>query len=68
VDLRVENIRTWQERFTRIKGETEKIAADDTSSAEHYSLDYWEGFRTVPIGKIAAWIFTVEDEGARMKA
>ncbi|MEO5928301.1 MAG: short-chain dehydrogenase [Candidatus Kapaibacterium sp.] len=69
VDLREENIRRWQERFARIKAETGGAAtADDSSSRLNFTHDHWEEFKTVPAGKIAAWIFTVEDEGARMKA
>lgn len=68
IDLRTENVRTWQDRLTRIRSQAEATPIDDTSSRFNYSRDYWENFATMPIGKIAAWIFTVEDEGARMKA
>jgi len=68
VDLRVDNIRQWQERLARIKAETDQEELDDTSSRLNFSHDHWEYFKTMPAGKIAAWIFTVEDEGARMKA
>lgn len=68
IDLREQNIRTWQERLARIREEAQSTPEDDTSSRFNYSRDYWEHFQTMPIGKIAAWIFTVEDEGARMKA
>jgi NAD(P)-dependent dehydrogenase (short-subunit alcohol dehydrogenase family) len=68
VDLRVGNIRSWQRRLHRIEEETAANEPGDTSSRAQFTLDHWENFDTVPIGKIAAWIFTVEDEGARMKA
>ncbi|HVK37329.1 MAG TPA: short-chain dehydrogenase [Candidatus Kapabacteria bacterium] len=68
VDLRVENIIAWQARLRRIHEETMSGSPDDTSSRTQFTLDHWENFDAVPIGKIAAWIFTVEDEGARMKA
>jgi hypothetical protein len=68
VDLRTENIRQWQERLARIKAETDASDMNDTSSRLHFSHDYWEEFQSMPAGKIAAWIFTIEDEGARMKA
>lgn len=68
VDLRVDNIRTWQRRLARIKAETDACDHDDTSSRLHFTHDHWENFQTMPAGKIVAWIFTVEDEGARMKA
>jgi NAD(P)-dependent dehydrogenase (short-subunit alcohol dehydrogenase family) len=68
VDLRVANIENWQRRLRRIEDETAQIEPGDTSSRVQFTLDHWENFDSVPIGKIAAWIFTVEDEGARMKA
>ena len=68
VDLRVENVQQWKERFAHIKEVTGKIDREDSSSKENFPHDYWVDFETMPIGKIAAWIFTVEDKGARMKA
>lgn len=68
VDLRADNIRAWQERLALIKAETDERDNDDTSSRLHFTHDHWENFQTMPAGKIAAWIFTVEEEGARMKA
>jgi NAD(P)-dependent dehydrogenase (short-subunit alcohol dehydrogenase family) len=68
VDLRADNIRRWQGRFERIKRETLAEPEEDSSSRINYSRAHWEHFRTMPAGKVVAWIFTVEDEGARMKA
>jgi hypothetical protein len=68
VDLRVENIERWRERLRRIEAETSALDRRDTSSRSHFTFDHWERFDTMPIGKIVAWIFTIEDEGARMKA
>lgn len=68
VDLRPANIERWQERLRRIEAETMLLDAADTSSSSHFTLDHWEGFDAMPVGKIVAWIFTIEDEGARMKA
>jgi len=68
VDLRLENVRLWQQRLATIRERTEAHRADDTSSRNNFPLDYWESFESMPIGKIVAWIFTIEDEGARMKA
>jgi hypothetical protein len=68
VDLREANIENWQRRLRRIEEETARLEPNDTSSRTQFTLDHWENFESVPIGKIAAWIFTVEDEGARMKA
>jgi hypothetical protein len=61
-------MKRWQERFRGIREKTEKIDSGDSSSRENFPPDYWVDFQTVPIGKIAAWIFTIEDRGARMKA
>ncbi|MCC7437518.1 MAG: short-chain dehydrogenase [Armatimonadetes bacterium] len=68
IDLRTENMEAWKNRLARIQAETEAHRDDDTSSRNNFPMDHWESFQTMPIGKIAAWIFTVEDEGARMKA
>ena len=68
VDLRTENIRRWQQRFARIVSEIERTDMADTSSRYNFPPDYWSDFATMPIGKVAAWIFTVEDKGERMKA
>jgi len=68
IDLRESNVRRWQERFERIRAEALAVPESDTSSREQFSRDYWGHFRSMPEGKIAAWIFTVEDQGARMKA
>lgn len=68
VDLRAANIEHWQHRLARIKAETDATDHDDTSSRFNFTRDHWDGFASMPAGKIAAWIFTVEDEGARMKA
>lgn len=68
VDLRRKNVAHWQERLRSIREEAARIDRHDTSSRENFPPDYWQDFRTMPIGKIVAWIFTVEDRGARMKA
>jgi len=68
VDLRTGNIQRWQERFERIAREARSEPAGDSSSRIDFSVRYWENFETVPVGKVVAWVFTVEDEGARMKA
>lgn len=68
VDLRQSNMTHWHERLGRILDETSRIDRDDSSSRENFPPDYWNHFESMPIGKIAAWIFTVEEKGARMKA
>lgn len=68
IDLRADNVAQWQKRLAEIKARTEAINPNDSSSTQNFPPDYWQEFETMPIGKIVAWIFTVEDEGARMKA
>lgn len=68
VDLRVGNVERWQERFARIVEEIESTDVSDTSSRYNFPPDYWGEFESMPIGKVAAWIFTVEEKGERMKA
>lgn len=67
IDLRSANIEAWQERFRRIMAETDKIDVDDTSSRYIFNREYWDNFDAIVPGKIIAWIFSVEDEGARLK-
>lgn len=68
IDLRPSNFRTWKERLRRIYEQATSHTPGDTSSRANFSPLHWENFATMPTGKIVAWVFTVEDEGARMKA
>lgn len=68
VDLRVENILKWKIRLKKIVEYVSTQSIKDSSSSENFNLYYWENFDTMPIGKICGWIFTIEEEGARMKA
>lgn len=68
VDLRVENFVKWKKRLQRIYDDVMRRNPHDSSSSENFNLHYWENFDSVPIGKICGWIFTIEEEGARMKA
>lgn len=67
VDLRPANMKAWQERFARIISETNALPADDTSSRFIFTRQYWSNFDTIEPGKVAAWIFDVEEQGTRMK-
>ncbi len=67
VDLRPVNITSWQQRLQRIMDETNAIDADDSSSRYIFTREHWDNFETINPGKIAAWIFMVEEKGARMK-
>jgi hypothetical protein len=63
VDLRDDNIRTWQNRFRTLKESQHKLDAEGTASIsrETYLTE------TIEIGAIVAWIFNNEDGGYRIK-
>ncbi|MBS1536414.1 MAG: short-chain dehydrogenase [Bacteroidetes bacterium] len=67
VDLRVENMLAWQQRLQRIMNDVSAIPIGDTSSRFTHSRVYWENFHTIDGGKIASWIFEVEENGWRFK-
>lgn len=68
VDLRVSNMKAWQERIKAIIKETELIPNNDTSSMHVRTKKYWNNFETTDIGKVVGWIFITEEKGERMKA
>ena len=67
VDLRPRNCERWIERFRRIHAEIESIPEGDTSSRHLRNRSFWEDERTILPGKIAGWILSVEEHGARVK-
>jgi hypothetical protein len=67
VDLRPRNCARWIERFRRIHAEIEAIPQGDTSSRHLRNRSFWEDERTILPGKIAGWILSVEEHGARVK-
>ena len=68
VDLRVANMKRWQERFKKIMAMVEKIPLSETGSRYIHTREYWENFNDISLGKLAGWIFSYEEEGMRMKA
>lgn len=68
IDLREKNMELWLDRLNKIIGETENIAADDTSSMYVRNKAYWNNYGTIDIGKVVGWIFIEEEGGMRMKA
>ncbi|MBK9247738.1 MAG: short-chain dehydrogenase [Ignavibacteria bacterium] len=67
VDLREQNFLSWQIRLKRIMDETALLPRLDTSSRYTYTKNYWENFQNIDGGKLAAWIFEVEEHGWRFK-
>ena len=66
VDLREANWKRWLERFQRID-EMIRSSAQDTSSRTITDRRFWGSDKRINIGNVVAWIFTEEDQGARMK-
>ena len=67
VDLRVANCARWIERIQRIHEETAAIPTEDTSSRYLRNLRFWDEEKRIQPGKIAGWILSVEEDGARTK-
>ena len=67
VDLRLQNFVKWQARAIAIIAEADSIPANDTSSQFHHNVDYWDIEAQLNPGKVVAWIFINEEEGAREK-
>lgn len=68
IDLRPSNMDQWKLRLNEIKKEVELHIANDTSSRNFRTLEYWENFNNIDAGKIVGWIFTEEEKGKRMKS
>lgn len=68
VDLRIQNMETWQNRIKAIMDESNLIPADDTSSMHVRNKRYWNNFEQINIGKVVSWIFIHEEKGKRMKS
>ena len=58
----------WKLRLIEIKKEVELYVADDTSSRNFRTKEYWSNFNDIDAGKIVGWIFTEEEKGKRMKS
>ncbi len=68
VDLRMKNMELWKNRFAAITKEAERAGPKETSSRHFRTMSYWNNFEEIDPGKIAGWIFSEEEKGARMKA
>lgn len=67
IDLRKENIALWQSRIEQILSDIDDLPSSDTSSRFQHGIQYWTNDPSLEIGKLAAWIFSHEDEGGRIK-
>jgi len=68
IDLRPANMEQWKQRLLEIKKEVELYVANDTSSRNFRTMEYWTNFNDIDAGKIVGWIFTEEEKGKRMKS
>ncbi len=68
IDLRPSNMDQWKLRLNEIKKEVELHVANDTSSRNFRTMEYWGNFNDIDAGKIVGWIFTEEEKGKRMKS
>ena len=67
VDLMGENVARWKRRARAILDEIERRSGD-SSSATFEDRDYWRPDEPLPVGRLAAWVLGVEEEGERGKA
>jgi NAD(P)-dependent dehydrogenase (short-subunit alcohol dehydrogenase family) len=67
VDLRERNLAVWRERFVRIAADMEAIPSQDTSSRFLRDRQFWGPEGLIQPGKVVGWIFSIEEQGARMK-
>lgn len=67
VDLMVENMARWKERARTILADLERRGGD-TSSETFEDRDYWRPGDALPVGRLAAWVLGIEEEGERGKA
>jgi hypothetical protein len=67
VDLRIQNMKVWIQRFNEIYSFIRTLEEEDTSSRFHHGQLYWKINQPINIGKLAAWIFINEDKGLRIK-
>ena len=67
IDLRPANFKKWTYYFKEIIKQAESVPKNDTSSRFSYNCEYWDNFKTIDEGKLAAWIFEFEDNGWRFK-
>jgi NAD(P)-dependent dehydrogenase (short-subunit alcohol dehydrogenase family) len=67
VDLREANLEVWRARCERIRAEIEAIPPGESSSRHLRDRQFWGALGVLQPGKLAGWIFSIEEHGARMK-
>ncbi len=67
VDLRPRNMEAWKQRIEKIFEEIESIPPHDTSSRFDRDRNYWLEDNELNIGKVVGWLFSIEEQGLRMK-
>lgn len=67
VDLAEANMARWKRRARAILDGLEE-GAPDTSSERFEDREYWRPSEPLPVGRLAAWVLGVEEEGEREKS
>jgi len=67
-DIREANCQRWIDRFRAIHDEIESIPEGDSSSRFMRNHRFWADEQKIQPGKIAGWILSVEEKGARFKS
>ena len=65
VDLRAQNWRTWAERLAAMRHEIEE--APDADGGSRFDIEPGQRRDQLRPGRLAAWVFRVEDRGERIK-
>ncbi len=67
IDLRVSNMKHWQERIGELKTHAQLVNLEDTSSRSLRDATFWHVDEPLDEGELVGWIFIYEDKGRRMK-
>ncbi len=67
VDLRVENMKKWQDRLAKLMAEAEATPESDSSSWSQRNRDFWDADNSLNEGEVVGWLFIEEDKGRRIK-
>ncbi len=67
VDLRISNMKRWQERIDELMIHAQQVNPDDTSSRSLRDATFWHADEPLDEGELVGWIFIYEDKGRRMK-